>query len=274
MRFIISIACCLAWGLVGLGCGAKANPKKSHTRLELAKNFLSNGQLEAANREAKVALTHDSENPGAYYVLGTIAYLRAVQNVQLLEVDECLTGLDAESLRAEMDTHFQEAERYYAKTVVLDPEYSEAFHNRGMIAYHLEDYEKGKTNITKALEVPHRLRSLALARADLAWVLYKSGDMPGAAKQLRQSLQFSPDLCVANYRFGRLYMERGEWDKALAKFDSVIGNTNCPMQEAHLHRINVLTKLGQGPQESDISACIALAPQSCVAAECKLGGNI
>lgn len=256
-----------------MACGAKSNPKKSNTRLELSKDFLSKGQLEAAVREANQALSFDEKNAAAYHVLGTVEYLRAVSNIQLLEVDDCLTGVDAEGFRKEFDAHLEGSLVHFKKATYLDPEYSEAYRLMGMVHFHREQYIESEKWLNRALEVPHRLVSLALTRADLAWVLFHKNDLPSAANELRKSLQFSSTLCVANYRLGRVYFERKEWIKAAEKFDLVVNDTSCPMQEAHLYRIKTLNRLNQDIDVEDVNGCVQLADKSCVAAECTLGGR-
>lgn len=263
------------WGLAGLviACAPRNNPKKSNTRIELAKDFLSKGELEAANREAALALKYDDENAAAYQIMGTVDYLRAVSNIQLLEVDDCLTGVDAEGFRQEFDGNLAKALVNFKKAVHIDSEYSEAYRLMGMVAFHQEDYTKAEALLTEALKVPHRLMSLSLTRADLAWVLFHKGDMASAANELRKSLQFSPKLCVANYRLGRVYYERKEWVKAAERFDSIVNDNLCPMQEAHLYRIKTLSQLNQSIDADDVNSCVHLAQKSCIAAACTLGGQ-
>ena len=76
----------------------KVDRKKSLARLDLAKDFLSKGQLDAAENEANKALGYDSKSAEGKYLLGMVDYLRAVRVFQLLEVEDCLTGVDAEAL--------------------------------------------------------------------------------------------------------------------------------------------------------------------------------
>ena len=100
------------------GCpraGGTSDPKQAATRLELAKHALSrpNPNLEEAEIEASKALDLDGDNVEAINVLGLINYMRAVNNFRLLEVEDCLTGVDAEALRREMDqflTHVRSVE--------------------------------------------------------------------------------------------------------------------------------------------------------------------
>src|SRR5678816_1268532 len=83
-----------------MGCGAIAGPqgdaKKSDSRLELAKEYLTKFELEAAEAEANKAIGYLATNEAAYNVRGLVHYIRALNNRRLIEVDDCLTGLQAE----------------------------------------------------------------------------------------------------------------------------------------------------------------------------------
>src|SRR4051794_21357077 len=80
-----------AIGLVGLGCqGPEGDAKRSQTRLELAKDFLSKHQLEAAQVEADKAIAYQKTNDEAFDVRGLVHYLQALDTQRLLEVDACL----------------------------------------------------------------------------------------------------------------------------------------------------------------------------------------
>lgn len=258
-------------------CGAPpVNTKKSHTRLELAKDFLSRQELPAARREAQKALEHNPKNAEAHTVLGLVDYLKALNNHRLLEMEDCLTGVDAEAMRQEMVESWHAAGASFGRAVSLDPSYGEALNNQAKVAEHLEDYPLAIELYQRALEVPHRLIALSLTRANLGWARFKSGDMVGAAKELRQSLQFGDTMCVAKYRLGRVYFEREEWNNASEQFQAVVETPGCGSQEAHLYLIRTMKQLSttNGQQGFDLKTaiqdCTALAPKSCIAAQCQV----
>ncbi len=257
---------------VPVSCGTPTqNPKKSQTRLQLAKDFLSRQELASARQEASRALTYDSSNAEAHSILGLVDMMEALNNVRLLEVDNCLTGVDAEGLRDEMQTHLQAARASFARATNIDSGYSEAFANEASALALLDEYDRAIELNTKALGAPHRLLNLGLTRANLGWARFHIGDEVGAAKELRQALQFSPTMCVAKYRLGRVYFKREEWNKALVQFQAVVLDTRCGMQEAHLYLVKTMRQLSMTePLPNAIVQCTALAPNSCIAAECQV----
>jgi tetratricopeptide (TPR) repeat protein len=271
----VSIAALLLCGAASCG-SPQVNTKKSNTRLELAKDFLARQDLPQARREAMKALSYNAENAEAYTILGLVDFLKALNNYRLLELDDCLTGVDAEGMRQEMDASWTSADKSFGKAIALDPAYSEARNNQAKVAEFLGDYDRSIRLYEEALKVPHRLINLGLTRANLGWTRFKAGDMVGAAKDLRQALQFSDGMCVAKYRLGRVYFEREEWNNAVEQFQAVVGSKDCGIQEAHLYLIRTMKQLSttDDAQAFDfpeaVNRCVALAPKSCVAAQCQI----
>lgn len=259
-------------GSAVVSCGhAQVDEKKSNTRYDLAVDFLRKHQYDRAEAEAAKAVDYDPKNFRAFNVLGLVHMLRAVQNQSLLEGTDCLTGIDAEGIRSEMEEHLGRADKAFAQAMSLDKEYGEAMANRGVVALNLDDYKSAATYFKKALQFPTRLESASLTRSNLGWAHFKLGDMVGAAKALRQSLQFQPGMCLSTYRLGRVYFARKEWEKALERFREVASQgKQCPIQEAHLYLAKTYLQTGMVSEvEAAVSGCVALASKSCLAAQCK-----
>ncbi len=270
---LAAVALGLVLAVLMPGCGGAstaADTKRSGTRLELAKDYLGRGQLEAAEGEARKALEYDADNAEAFNVLGLVEYLRAVSNINLLEVEDCLTGVDAEGLRQEMDQFLTRADRYFARAIELDEEYGDAWANRGLVASHLDQYGAAVRYLGRALAHPQRLVNVGLVRAHLGWAYFHQRDHARAAKELRQAEQFNRGMCVAKYRLGRVYFARREWNKALEQFQAVSADGSCPMQEAQLYLLKTYEALGMGEGVSGTQKrCVEMAPRSCVAAQCR-----
>jgi uncharacterized protein HemY len=76
-------------------------------------------------------------------------------------------------------------------------------------------------------------------------------------------------MCVANYRLGRVYFGRKEWEKALQQFQAVAQDPTCRMQEAHLYHLKTMVQLRHTSElGTAMEQCVSLAPKSCVAREC------
>ncbi len=247
--------------------------KKSQTRLDLAKDFLSKRQLEAAETEANRAIALNPENDEAYNLRGLVHMVRAIETQRTLEIDACLTGLDAEATQQDLDKFLKSADRDFEKATSMSPDYGEAWANRGVVHTLLEEYGPAITFLTRALENPLRLLDPGLTRAHLGWALFHAGKNVEAAKELRQVLQFQRSQCVATYRLARVYFAREEWDKAAESFETVSNDTSCGSQEASLYLMK--TRMQQGLVEDARrarDACLKISPQSCIAAKCRADG--
>jgi len=255
-----------------LSCGAPTvDRRKSNTRYDLAVDFLRNGDLNGAEAEARKAIEYFPKHAEAYNVLGLVHLLRAVQNLHLVEVGDCLTGVDAEGLRAEMVQELGHADKSFAKASEIDGKYGEALANRGVVAMNLDDFKGAISHFEGGLEHPTRLRSASLTRANLGWAYFNARNYVRAAKELRQASQFQPGMCLASYRLGRVYFERKEWDKALEKFREVAAQAaECPIQEAHLYLAKTYLEAGMTSEISQATdSCVRLFPKSCLAAKCR-----
>ncbi len=258
----------------GAGCAAcvkpEGDPKKSETRLALARDFLSKNELEAAETEANKAIAYLNTNDEAYNVRGLVHYLRAMGTFKLVEIEDCLTGVDAEALRTDLDAHLAKADADFRKAGELSPDFGEAWSNRGVVANLLGEHDRAIEHLTGALSNPARLVNPGLTRAHLGWSYFQKGDQVSAAKELRQALQFQPGMCVASYRLGRVYFAREEWEKAAEQFQEVSDQSACQLQEAALYLMKA--RLEQGLSDDARAArdaCLKLSPKSCAAAQCR-----
>ncbi len=271
---LLGILAAVAVSAVAAGCpgNIERDVAKSQTRLDLAKDFLRKNQLEGAEAESNRALALNPNNDEAYNIRGLVFIIRAVDTQRSLDIDGCLTGVDREATEKDLDANLSKADEDFARAVKLSPEFGEAWSNRGMVHNLLEDYPAAEQYLVKALENPMRLDAPGLTRAHLGWAMFHQQKYVDAAKELRQAVQFQPNMCVATYRLGRVYFAREEWDKAAELFQTVSDDPSCGSQEASLYLMK--TRMQQGLVDDARrarDACLKLSQQSCVANACKVG---
>ncbi len=275
-RNTIGLLAILAASLSGVGCHpqVEADVAKSQTRLDLAKDFLRKHQLEAAETECNRAIAFNAANDEAFVVRGLVSMVRAIDTQRSIEVESCLTGLDAEAMHKDLDSQLTKADGDFEHATKLNPDYGEAWANRGVVHNLLEEFAQATEFLTHALENPMRLDSPGLARAHLGWSFFHQQKYVEAAKELRQSLQFQPNMCVATYRLARVYFAREEWEKAADLFQTVSEDPSCGSQEAGLYLMK--TRLQQGlTNDARVArdACLKISPKSCIAVKCRADGG-
>lgn len=256
------------------GVRAERSAVKSATRLDLAKDFLRKHELEAAEAESNRALALHPANEEAYLVRGLVHVVRAIDTLRTLEIDACLTGLDAEATLQDLEASLARASSDFAEATKITPEYGEAWSNRGVVHSLLEEYAAAEQHFRRALENPMRLDSPGLTRAHLGWALFHQQRNVEAAKELRQAVQFQPNMCVATYRLARVYFAREEWEKAAELFQTASDDPSCGSQEAALYLMK--TRMHQGLTEDARrarDACLKLSPRSCIASKCRADGG-
>ena len=264
--------------MTAAGCAScaktEADVEKSQKWLDIAKDSLAKRQLEAAESEVNKALAFNNGNDEAYNIRGLISMVRAYETTRTLEVDACLTGVDAEATRVDLDKQLKKADEDFTTAIKTTPDYGEAWSNRGVVHILLEDYPQAADLLTKALEHPLRLVDPAVTRAGLGWALFHQQKYVEAAKELRSVMQFKPKWCIATYRLGRVYFAREEWEKAAESFEAASEDPSCGSQEASLYLMK--TRMQQGLVDDARrarDACLKISPQSCIAAQCRADGG-
>jgi len=174
----------------------------------------------------------------------------------------------------DLDASLQRASADFARAAEITPEYGEAWSDRGIVHNLLEDYAIAERYLRRALENPMRLESPGLTRAHLGWALFHQKRGVEAAKELRQAVQFQPNMCVATYRLARVYFAREEWEKAAELFQTATDDPSCGSQEAALYLMK--TRMHQGlidDARRARDACLRLSPRSCIASQCRADGG-
>ena len=190
-----------------------------------------------------------------------------------LEIDGCLTGVDAEATAKDLDTFLAKADQDFERASKAAPDNGEAWADRGTVHTLHEDYATAEQYLSTALQNPTRLRDPALTRANLAWALFHQKKYVEAAKELRTVLQFKPKMCVATYRLGRVYFAREEWEKAAESFQTVSEDPSCGSQEASYYLMKTRMQQGLGNDaKTALVACVKFADKSCIAMKCRAEG--
>ncbi len=263
----------LALILAACGVHDEHDAARSTKRLDIAKDFLQKHQLEAAESECNKAIALNHGNDEAYLVRGLVAMLRAVDTQRTMEIDGCLTGVDLEATQKDLDVFLKKADVDFEHAAKLSPDYGEAWADRGVVHNLMSDYGTAIEYLDKALEKPDRLQNPALTRAHLGWSLFHQQKYVDAAKELRQAIQFQPNMCVATYRLARVYFAREEWEKAAELFQTASDDPSCGSQEASYYLMKTRMQQGLAAEAKTArDACLKISPKSCIASQCRADG--
>jgi type IV pilus assembly protein PilF len=266
IRFVV-----LAAILCATGCRTqpRREPEQSQIRYQLAADYFRGARTEAALEELRKALEIDPENADAYNLHGLIALKQGAEYLRQLETAACLRGADADSVRRDAMTKFREAEDRLKKAVALRPDFAEAWNNLAVAALHLASYDeaaRAAENALKDVSYP----SPELARANLGWAHFHKKSLNAAWKELHEAVARAPGFCVGRYRLAKVYMERGQVDEAAEEVEAVVGNPDCPIQEAYLLAGLVRQRRRDAAGARNLfEKCTIFAPRACIANECR-----
>jgi Tfp pilus assembly protein PilF len=257
--------------LAAAGCvpHERRDPEQSQVLYELGAKYYAGRRIEAAIEQLQKALKADPENADAYHMLGIIALKQGHDYLEQLETASCLRGRDAEVVREDALSKFREAEVDFRKAVELRSEFSDAWNNLSVAAFHLDEFDTAISAAKNALKDP-TYAAPQVARANLGWAYYSKKDLLDAWKELHEAVSQSQNFCVGQYRLAKVYLDRGELDSAAEQVDAVVNNKECPIQPAYLLAGLVHERRKERAQARALfERCAELAPRSCMAAECR-----
>ena len=112
-----------------------------------------------------------------------------------------------------------EAERRFTTIVKIDPEFARAWDGRGQARMFRGDYEDALIDFDRAISLRPRVGELYSNRA---LARYANGDGAGAERDARRAVELDDDLVDAHIVLARAFAERGQYDRALNRFDHAI----------------------------------------------------
>src|SRR5262249_62422976 len=109
------------------GAHTAGDADRSGKHLDIAKDALAKGDLDQAQSEAEKAIAIWKGNDEAYNVAGLTHVVRAAGMTRILEVDDCMTGVDAEAMQNDRDDQLAQAIKLFGQAVDVSPDYGEAY---------------------------------------------------------------------------------------------------------------------------------------------------
>lgn len=242
----------------------------SQRHYALGADYFQKQMIPAALGEAQEALKLDPKNHEALYLIGMISMRQAVETVELMSRARCLPPDEAKLEREDADQKMARAEGSFRKAVAVKADYAEAWNAISAAALHFRRWDQAIEAADRALSNGTYV-SPWIAMANRGIAFFEKKDYLRASQALRQAIAQNARFCVARWRLAEVYHAQGDDERSIAELQMVVTDKNCPIQEAHL----LMGKILQKRQEPDraremFRQCLRLAPESCVAKECRL----
>lgn len=153
------------------------------------------------------------------------------------------------------------AEEKFRKSAELKPDFSEAWNNLGALLIASERYEEAVEPLQSALSnVFYATRERALV--NLGWALYKTGDVMGGVRRIKESLEVAPRFFLANKFLAMIHQDQGNHVKAVEKFKEALVTYDMD-PETYLKLGLSMSKLGRKAEAAEnFEKAWKLAPRS------------
>ena len=93
-----------------------------------------------------------------------------------------------------VEADYNEKLKYYDKAIKLNPDYTDAYINRGLVKNELQDFDGSIADYNKAIELDSKC---SLAYNNRGYTKYKKGDYEGALKDYNKAILLNPKLNIA-----------------------------------------------------------------------------
>lgn len=254
-------------------CGpaqTRVDPDASYKRYLLGADYFQKGLIPPAMAELLKAVELDPDNADAHNLLGLVFLRKAEEAEGLATRNHCLAGEELRLEKQEMEDDFKKAEAEFQKAIARRADFSDARNNLAVVMIHFGRYDDAIQLEDKALS-NITYREPFMAHGNLGQAYLAKHEHARAAQALKQALFEQPKFCVGRYRLAQVYYETHDYDHAAEELERVVSDGACPIQEAfQLAGLVALRRDDRDKARQMFARCVQLAPQSCLASECKL----
>lgn len=275
-----------SWGQVtvflvayALSACASSRRKDTESKRRSAERFYEvgvasfhNGMLEDAKVQLRKSLALDAKFAPAHYLRGLIDLREGVKMVDALSVEMCLEDEASHRSRLRADELHRHARGSFEKAIEFakaqDPVLGRALNSMSVVSAYFKDFDRSAKEAERAANSDVYTERYS-ALGNLGWAYLQGGDPVQAMTELRQALLINPDFCVARYRLAMAYLKVNRPQDAKREIDQVLEDPRCPIQDAHRVLGQAQLRLGDPDKAREaFLACVAAAPESCLAKEC------
>lgn len=133
------------------------------------------------------------------------------------------------------------AERLYHQLLRADPQYANALHLLGVIAFQRDNSEVAIGLISQAIEI---IPTFPSYHCNLGNVYSKMGRLDEAVASFRTTIEFNPHYAEAYYNLANILKEQKKFDEAVEAYHRVI-ELQPSYAEAYYNLANITSDLGK-----------------------------
>jgi tetratricopeptide (TPR) repeat protein len=181
----------------------------------------------------------------------TAAYNKTIKDLNAFECFE-------KGYAAGTSGNWADAVAAYSKAIELNPQYAEAYNNRGIANDDMGNYNQSIKDYNKAIELNSQY---AKAYNNRGVAYYNLGNYNQAIKDYNKAIELNPQYAEAFNNRGAAYNNRGNYNQAIKDYNKAI-EFNPQYAEAYHNRGLTYYKLGNYNQAiKDYNKAIELNPQ-------------
>jgi tetratricopeptide (TPR) repeat protein len=197
------------------------------------------GDIDEAIPLYEQEITENPTNPQAYFELGNCYRLKGDYKKMSEMFDKSLDNGDKfynqifdtrDSLWIKFfnlgvplfnERKYEEALPYFEKAVIIDPENSDGYNERGMCYLQVGEKEKAAEDFKTVIKFDEKGENITV-RLNLASIYFKNKDYDSATPLYSEVLKFQPDNVLAISKLALIYQEKGDSEKAIQLYEKVI----------------------------------------------------
>jgi tetratricopeptide (TPR) repeat protein len=208
--------------------------KIRHFTYRLAPFFMGTATLTMLQTQAAIAVnSHKIGRLAKPIAISVIAAQQATASDFVIESGEKYRKGDLQGAIADLD-----------KAIAINPQYADAYNNRGLTYKALREYQKAIADYNKAIVLNPKL---ALAYTNRGMIYHALKDYPKAIADFNKAIEINANHIYAYNSRGNIYAELKEHPKAIADYTKAI-EINPEYANAYFNRGNTYAELKEVPK--------------------------
>ena len=144
----------------------------------------------------------------------------------------CLQRGDEATTSEERQKEYEKSIRHFTQAIILEPNFFEAYHNRGVAYSTMEQYDQAIEDFNETIRLHP---SLADAYHSRGKAYQSKGENNSAIEDFNKAIELNPNYAEAYNNRGIVYKQTGDYDRAIANYNKAI-ELNPSLDEVYHNR--------------------------------------